>query len=429
LLGIYDNEPSNDWMNPEREVISSLEDFVKSWTMDKGKNCPIKFSDQMIPSTSVELDTCAEIFKTENSPLKPCFSSINPEPFNDMCLKDMELVKNRPDKRTGVCPAASAYVEQCRTAGVEIWIPGQCVQCKQQNNMIMKNGESTRYQGNAPENSVDIVFIVQQSQCLAETKLKDLPYMIERSLKDKGQDSLRFALVGFGGQDQLAKPHVFTSGSQIFNDVSKMIPSLDNLKKDGQEGANVFEALQFAARLGFRPGVRKTFVLVMCEDVTNSMNSKAYGDSMTMLTEQDITLHLAANIKVGFKGLAKSRMNSKIFGFTKDNVLTASGMDSSLRPQIQDPKTHLTTLTQESGGLVFDLGRLSIKKKATLKKASTAMSKALSNLSQPVQCQVCDCIANPDGQGQLMCHKCILPTIDLVLQNWEKYGAPLLENQ
>merc|ERR1739848_688375 len=155
-----------------------------------------------------------------------------------------------------------------------------------------------RYQGNAPENSVDIVFIVQQSQCLAETKLKDLPYMIERSLKDKGQDSLRFALVGFGGQDQLAKPHVFTSGSQIFNDVSKMIPSLDNLKNDGQEGANVFEALQFAARLGFRPGVRKTFVLVMCEDVTNSMNSKAYGDSMTMLTEQDITLHLAANIKV-----------------------------------------------------------------------------------------------------------------------------------
>ena len=139
----------------------------------------------------------------------------------------MELVKNRPDKRTGVCPAASAYVEQCRTAGVEIWIPGQCVQCKQQNNNVMKNGQSTRYQGNAPENSVDIVFIVQQSQCLAETKLKDLPYMIERSLKDKGQDSLRFALVGFGGQDQLAKPHVFTSGSQIFNDVSKMTPSLD----------------------------------------------------------------------------------------------------------------------------------------------------------------------------------------------------------
>ena len=74
-------------MNPEREVISSLEDFVKSWTMDKGKNCPIKFSDQMIPSTSVELDTCAEIFKMDNSPLKPCFSTINPEPFNDMCLK------------------------------------------------------------------------------------------------------------------------------------------------------------------------------------------------------------------------------------------------------------------------------------------------------------------------------------------------------
>ena len=71
----------------------------------------------------------------------------------------------------------------------------------------------------------------------------------------------------------------------------------------------------------------------------------------------------------------------------------------------------------------FTAGQLFSKKRTTLKKASTAMSKAVSKLSKPEQCQVCDCIPNADGQGRLMCHKCILPTIDIVLQNWEKYGA------
>ena len=80
-------------------------------------------------------------------------------------------------------------------------------------------------------------------------------------------------------------------------------------------------------------------------------------------------------------------MNSKLFGFTKDMVLTASGLDTTLRSQIQDPKNHLTTLAQESGGLVFDIGQLFSKKRTTLKKASTAMSKAVSKLSKPEQCQ------------------------------------------
>ena len=143
------------------------------------------------------------------------------------------------------------------------------------------------------------------------------------------------------------------------------------------------------------------------------------------MTEQAITLHLVAPISLGFKGFAKSRMNSKLYGFTKDKVLTASRLDASLRPQIQDPKTHLTTLTQESGGLVFDLDQLLSKKRMTLKKASTALSKAVSQLSEPVDCQVCDCLPSSDGQGLMMCHKCILPTIDIVLQNWEKYGETL----
>ena len=119
-------------------------------------------------------------FDTDTSPLMSCFNTIDPKPFNQMCIKDMELMKNRADKRTGVCPTAAAYIEQCRSAGVELWMPAQCVYCKQ-NDVIMRNGESARYQhGNTPTKSVDVVFIVQQSQCLSQSHLEDLPLLIDR---------------------------------------------------------------------------------------------------------------------------------------------------------------------------------------------------------------------------------------------------------
>ena len=31
LLGIYDNEPSNDWMTPQRDVVDDIKTFATSW--------------------------------------------------------------------------------------------------------------------------------------------------------------------------------------------------------------------------------------------------------------------------------------------------------------------------------------------------------------------------------------------------------------
>ena len=64
LFGIYNHEPSDDWINPEREVTSSLEEFVQSWAMDKDKLCPIKFSKSLLSPTTQEKETCDNIFDT-----------------------------------------------------------------------------------------------------------------------------------------------------------------------------------------------------------------------------------------------------------------------------------------------------------------------------------------------------------------------------
>lgn len=187
-----------------------------------------------------------------------------------------------------------------------------------------------------------------------------------------------------------------------------------SLRSDGGEQGDVFNALQFAARLKYRPGVVKNFLLLRC-DTSQALTSRAYGDSMTMLMEQSITLHLITPMNLRFKG---HKLSSKIYGFTKDAVITPSELSRDLRRQLKDPKDHLSTLAQESGGSVLDLERLASSKRLTAKKASTMFSLAFAQLSRPLDCQVCDCLSDADGQGIFMCHRCVLPSFKL-LQNLE----------
>lgn len=223
LLGIYDNEPSNDWMTSERKIASNLEDFVSSWSVsDENHFCPVKIITQQIEPTPEEMDLCQAQFDVydESSALMPCFSSIDPRPFKEMCIRDVQALKNQADKRQGICASSAAYIKQCKQAGVELWMPAQCVNCNM-NQETMRHGESSRLEG-LGLSSADVVFIVQQGQCLNDIQLSDLPMMISRSLASKGFTDNRFALVGFGGRDQLEQPHIFTSGSRIFNDVGRM---------------------------------------------------------------------------------------------------------------------------------------------------------------------------------------------------------------
>merc|ERR1712173_389572 len=134
---------------------------------------------------------------------------------------------------------------------------------------------------------------------------------------NKGLTDNRYALVSFAGKDNLQRSHIFTSGSQIFNDVTRMKTALDHLSNmpSDESVGDIFEALQFAARLNLRAGVVKTFVLVRC-DASESMTSRAYGDSMTMLLEQGISLHVMMPLEMRLKGSMATKLTSKMYGFS-----------------------------------------------------------------------------------------------------------------
>ena len=94
------------------------------------------------------------------------------------------------------------------------------------------------------------------------------------------------------------------------------------------------------------------------------------------------------------------------------SVVTASGSNTELRKQLAEPKNMLTTLVQESAGSIYNLNRLEARKRSSVKKASTIISQSIAeeNSSHAMECQVCDCLSTIDGQGWLMCHRCISPS-------------------
>ena len=229
LLGIYDNEPSNDWMTPEREVVHTLKEFATSWQMnDQDRHCPVKEPPVAAHSTAWELAACKKVFKDEQSSLKPCFSTVDPQPYLEMCLKDIQKVRNRPEKMAeGICLSSAAYLEECHRSNVEIWMPFQCITCQSSQDQAMYVGEMSTY---PKRPSADVVFIIERkSACPSDfyrQTISELPEMINRNMEATGLTDNRFAIVGFGGKNHLTSPHIITSGSRIFSSAERTATSM-----------------------------------------------------------------------------------------------------------------------------------------------------------------------------------------------------------
>jgi hypothetical protein len=238
-------------------------------------------------------------------------------------------------------------------------------------------------------------------------------------------------------------PHTFTISSRIFSSAAQVEFAFDRLTSTGTNddySSNVFSALLYAARLPFRPGVSKTLVLVTCDN-SGKNDGSFYGEAMTLLVESGITLHHLTPTKMILGGKrswfskklhkAASKISAgkrAVIGYDKKVVFTADGqIDELLRKQLLDPKNYLSTLAIESGpGTVFDLQKLEQGIRSSKKEVAVMISQQIVRTGgHPPECQVCDCLVNKDGRGSLQCSVCIMPELDIVLDNWEQYGKYL----
>jgi len=434
LFGIYDNEPSNDWMTPERDVVPTLKEFVQSWQMDQGNvHCPVKDRSSSSASTGQsstnwEREECRKFFEEDTSTLRPCFSTVDPRPYMKMCLSDIKKVRNRPQKMSsGVCLSTAAYVAECRSAGVNLWLPYQCVNCTDEQGQLMAVGED-RTLNRQRGKGTDVVFLVEKKASCGSDFYREhvsvLPGQIDRELKSVGLVNNRFSIVGFGGQGVLAKPHIVTSGSRIFSTAEHAATALKTgYDQDGEGVSDMFDALKFAVDVPFRSAVGKTVVLVTC-DTQGHDDGSFYGDAMTILDNHDITLHHLTPMQLALRGgrvaAAKaSKVARKVYGYDKHAAFQSDGRpDKALRKQMRNPKDYLSTLALENDGAVFDSNKLTEggrgggrnnNRRMVAKRAGYVFSKHIAAQGRPSPCQQCHCWVDADGTGRLKCQKCLLP--------------------
>lgn len=125
MLGTFDYESSNDLSLPNGTIANTVEAFANSWHIGSaqchsGNHTTVPtYSSTSEESRVPESNQCTAYFEDQLSPLRRCFSQVEPNPFYQMCL--LELANNK-----GVCMSVAAYVSQCRRASVDIWIPHKC---------------------------------------------------------------------------------------------------------------------------------------------------------------------------------------------------------------------------------------------------------------------------------------------------------------
>ena len=113
LLGVYDNEPSNEFMTLNRTIALNLRDFISSWKSPV--DCP-DTNNEILYDEPSEWDRkkCSELFQNDSSHLFPCFELVDPEPYREMCLNQLDLMKHSPTSTRGFCQVTSSYIESCK---------------------------------------------------------------------------------------------------------------------------------------------------------------------------------------------------------------------------------------------------------------------------------------------------------------------------
>ena len=74
LLGRYDNEPSNDLMTPEGDVIDNLKKFMNSWEVDNSCKSKNVYTDDEGRKNNKK---CSAVFEKTSSSLRPCFLMVS----------------------------------------------------------------------------------------------------------------------------------------------------------------------------------------------------------------------------------------------------------------------------------------------------------------------------------------------------------------
>jgi hypothetical protein len=156
LMGTYDYEDATDMMTPDHELLSDSGLFAGEWEVGQAKcRKNVNLADPITKDPQVER-ICSDYFEKKQSPLRACFSIVDPAPYRQMCLHGVR--HNNED----LCASASAYRQECLAQGMEVAMPRECVRCEKPDGAYIKEGEFVTL--NEPSSNADVTFVIESKK-------------------------------------------------------------------------------------------------------------------------------------------------------------------------------------------------------------------------------------------------------------------------
>ncbi|KAM8953099.1 IgGFc-binding protein-like [Pelodytes ibericus] len=120
LCGTYNDNKNDDFMTPDGNVVSDVNDFGNSWRVEDDEwicestppppvTCP--------PLLQEEAEAQCTIIKLENGPFAPCHSFIPPEQYFESCVYDHCASDGNHDL---FCDSLESYAASCEGIGVSL---------------------------------------------------------------------------------------------------------------------------------------------------------------------------------------------------------------------------------------------------------------------------------------------------------------------
>ncbi|KAH3831766.1 hypothetical protein DPMN_105036 [Dreissena polymorpha] len=390
LFGNFDNEHYNDWTKPDGSLETQDRKLLNSWEV--AGTCRPQMQRVVIDDdVKTRNDQCTEVFDSSLSNLRPCFLMVSPNPYRQNC-----------DVSPGdVCKQAALYREICAGQNIDVDLPPQCVKCAASGDAsgTVKYGAG----GDQPAPvTMDTVFIVEEAPCNKniQDKLKDIVITLDQKSVDAGKQENRYSLVGYYD----GTPTTYTIEGQLFNQAVKFAKGVENLRFNGVQGrtSDLLSVLQHVTSLPYRPGVKKTVVLVSCTPC-DIYKDFSYHQLRTLLRQQDISLHVLRDS--GFNLQTNRAPQNHIFGMDNEKLFAGQSVEPDLYQDMEKPSDYCASLALESRGAVFDSSNLHAGSVKHQRDFIGQFGVRLQQQNEPV-CQVCNCELDSTGSPVTVCRRC-----------------------
>jgi len=269
-------------------------------------------------------------------------------------------------------------------------VVGGHLACACRRPLLVAEEEEKTVQTTGGSKHVDIVFVVEERECMQFAKQQIVSNIAQKIVGKLGalKSSMRYGVIGFNGEEVHNEPHFHTGGYAINFDIKGLRSAVDSLQFESVSGSwgnhDPLAAIDFTSvQYPFRPTAAKTIVLLTCSQCGNQVD---YYDVQQRLLEHNMQLHVYTTEEI----IADAH-NVEPIGFSARQLFTTNeGPSSTLREQLQSPHDSCTVLAQEMNGTVWTV---SAEGSAEFALPAQHIANAIKEQAKLNDCMICQCDA------------------------------------